>query len=83
MTDGHSAFWDDLNRELEDPAVRADYERNQAALQTCQYTVTAYGPDGQPAAVTIGPAEGAIYYSEYRTGPSPWWKRAWRRLSGR
>lgn len=82
MTDGPSAFWDDLNRDLEDPAVRADFERNQAALQTYQYTVTAHGPDGQQAAVTIGPAEGAITYAEYWTGPSPWWKRAWRRAWG-
>lgn len=83
MTDWHSAFWDDLNRDLEDPAVRADFERNQVALQAYHHTVTATGPDGQQCAVTIGPVEGAVTYSEYRTGPSPRWKRAWRRLTGR
>jgi hypothetical protein len=83
MTDAPSNFWDDLNRDLEDPEVRADFERNQAMLQQYQYAVTATGPDGQSAEVTFGPAEGAIAYNEYWTGPSPWWKRAWRRLAGR
>lgn len=46
-----------------------------------RYTVTATGPDGRPVTVTIGPpTEGAITYNEYWTGPSPWWKRAWRKL---
>lgn len=44
------------------------------------YTVTAYDADGNQADVTVGPIEGALHYAEYATGPSPWWKRAWRRL---
>jgi hypothetical protein len=80
MTDAPSAFWDDLNRDLEDPEVRADFERNQAMLRGPRYTVTATGPGGQPAEVTFGPTEGVITYNEYLTGPSPQWKRAWRRL---
>jgi hypothetical protein len=80
MTDGPSAFWDDLNRDLEDPAVRTDFEQNQAMLQGLQYTVSAHGPNGEQLAVTLGPVEGAITYNEYLTGPSPWWKRIWRRL---
>jgi hypothetical protein len=48
-----------------------------------QYIVTAKGPDGQPAEVTFGPTEGAITYNEYWTGPSPWWKRLWCRLTRR
>lgn len=48
--------------------------------QTYRYTVTATGPDGQPVALTIGPTEGALRYSEYWTGPSPWWKRARRKM---
>jgi len=80
VTDAPSAFWDDLNRDLEDPDVRADFERNQAMLQRYEYKVTATGPDGQQAEVTFGPVEGAITYNEYLTGPSPWWKRVWRWL---
>lgn len=83
MTDQPSAFWDDLNRELEDPGVRADFEANQAMLRAMQCTVTATGPGGEPAEVTFGPAGGAIAYSEYRTGPSPWRKRAWRKIRRR
>ena len=49
-----------------------------------RYTVTARDSSGRPANVTIGPVDerGSIYYAEYWTGPSPWWKRAWRRLRG-
>jgi hypothetical protein len=80
MTDGPSAFWDDLNRDLEDPQIHADFESNRAMLAGYGYTVSATGPDGMPVEVAIGTTEGAITYNEYWTGPSPWWKRAWRLL---
>jgi hypothetical protein len=80
MPDGPSAFWDDLNRDLEDPGVRAGFESNRAMLAGYEYTVSATGRDGTLVEVTIGEAEGAIAYNEYWTGPSPWWMRAWRLL---
>jgi len=47
------------------------------------YTVRVVHPDGTPVAgaeLTIEPDyANAITYREYRTGPSPWWKRAWHR----
>ena len=46
------------------------------------YTVCARTADGREAAVTFGPVEGAVHYAEYWTGPSRWWKRAWRRTRG-
>jgi hypothetical protein len=49
-------------------------------LPTYGYTVTARDKDGNEGTVGFGPPEGAVYYAEYATGPSPWWKRAWRRL---
>lgn len=48
-----------------------------------RYTATAHDADGHEADVTFGPVEGALSYNEYWTGPSPWWKRAWRRLAHR
>jgi hypothetical protein len=44
------------------------------------YAVSAWDRDGNRAAVTIGPAEGTLYYAEYATGRNPWWKRMRRYL---
>lgn len=49
------------------------------AVPEYAYTVTVHDKDGRQAAVAIGPVEGAVSYNEYWTGPSPWWKRIWRR----
>jgi hypothetical protein len=50
-----------------------------------RYTVTAHDPSGRPIEATVGPVDrqGSVYYAEYRTGPHPWWKRAWRRVPRR
>jgi hypothetical protein len=45
-----------------------------------RYEISATGPDGALCELTVGPVEGAVYYAEYWTGSSPWWKRAWRRI---
>lgn len=44
------------------------------------YRISATDRFGRPVDMTIGPVEGAVSYDEYWTGPSPWWKRVWRRL---
>jgi hypothetical protein len=49
------------------------------------YYITVTGPGGEPiegVEVTVGEVTDGFYYAEYWTGPSPWWKRAWRRLRG-
>lgn len=48
------------------------------------YTVRVARADGLPldhVTLTISTdPQGAITYLEYRTGPRPWWTRAWRRM---
>ena len=93
--DGHVTGWRILGDGTEpwvyEPSVSedqhfADFEATLRTLRTEAgapvehvYTVTAHDKDGRQAAVTIGPVEGAVRYNEYWTGPSPWWKRIWRR----